>query len=509
MMLDIDKGKNPFKRRHWKLTGDGDLWYHLYLAIKAKCTRAIQFTWVKGHATEDHIAQGVTTRAHKIGNDAADQVADAGTDLHGTDLCKIACWLYHRSVAYTNFMKCVSHHIIEAYLIHRVLVERIARAETAAAERIDKRITYRPLSYGSRSHGYKLQPSCSLANFKSYVQANPKSTSVQDFLCELSVCDISHNCPRPITWIELYILYRLRGHVCLTHCDVEPAYAKPTPDTLIRDFKNCVRAVVKRSFVNMPHATLFKPAQAKRDAQIGVGILGNMACPSFNVVVTDVECKHIANALVLLSRDLNGKHVCAFIDGTYKVIPKVLALNGKAGWAPTAFKDCCVTTRHCSWPVLPSGGAGVRIKNTEFYQCALCHKVEPNTCSAFQYSDLDARHICFHCKKASSVIDWTCSCGDRWFLCHRHCKSPSACTTSSRHGVAKQQTASSSSTSRKRTLDEVSSPSYEQLLEQDLRKEERRAKPRQASAITLCDSADIPPVRPSMLPPSLRRRFNL
>ena len=114
-----------------------------------------------------------------------------------------------------------------------------------------------------------------------------------------------------------------------------------------------------------------------------------MACPSFNVVVTDVECKHIANALVLLSRDLNGKHVCAFIDGTYKVIPKVLALNGQAGWAPTAFKDCCVTTRNCSWPVLPFGGAGVRIKNIEFYQCALCHKVEPNTCSDSQYRVLD------------------------------------------------------------------------------------------------------------------------
>ena len=105
IMLDIDKGESPLKHRHWKLDGDGDLWYYLYLASEAKDTKGIEFTWVKGHATEEHIIQGVTTWAHKIGNDIADQVVDAGTDLHGTDLCNIACPLFHRSVARTNCMK--------------------------------------------------------------------------------------------------------------------------------------------------------------------------------------------------------------------------------------------------------------------------------------------------------------------------------------------------------------------------------------------------------------------
>ncbi len=355
--------------------------------------------------------------------------------------------------------------------------------EKATGAATDRRTAYSKLSYGDPAIAFPLQPSCSLENFSSFLVDRPLAADVQTFLSELRVTEVNQRCPRPITWVELYSLYRIRGYACLTaHQDVQ-AYAKPNPDKLIRDFKNTVRGVVGRVFIETPHAALFRPAKGKRDEQLGVGILGILSAPSFNAVLTDVECAKVARALILLSRDLSEKHIQSYMCDHYKVLPKVLALNGKAGWAPTAFKDCCVQTKHCSWPALPHLGDEVQAKDTGFYQCALCRKVEPNTCRSFQYRDLDAKHKCSHCKKASPVNYWTCSCGLRWFMCPRHRKDLSSCTNLPQLGVAKQQTSSSSSTTRKRSHAEVSSSSLQEMLEQDLRREDRRAKPRQATWI--------------------------
>ena len=136
---------------------------------------------------------------------------------------------------------------------------------------------------------------------------------------------------------------------------------------------------------------------------------------------------------------------------------------------------------------MPLLGNGAQTSDTGFDQCASCRKVEPNICRDFQYSDLDVRHKCFHCRKASPVNNWTCCCDLKWFLCPRHCKDPGSCTTSSQQSVVKQQTSSCSSASRKRLHAEASSSDMQEMLEQDLRREHRRAMPRQATVITLSD----------------------
>ena len=45
----------------WMVHSDGDFWHHFEQAIIAKGPRAVELTWVKGHATKDHIDRGITT----------------------------------------------------------------------------------------------------------------------------------------------------------------------------------------------------------------------------------------------------------------------------------------------------------------------------------------------------------------------------------------------------------------------------------------------------------------
>ena len=66
----------------------------------------------------------------EVGNDKADNTADIGAKLHGADMMTIARCMHKRHSAYQNFMVDVSHHIIEAYLLHRALLEKKSKLQS-------------------------------------------------------------------------------------------------------------------------------------------------------------------------------------------------------------------------------------------------------------------------------------------------------------------------------------------------------------------------------------------
>ncbi len=62
LLNNLRKGVD--KQPTWKCISDGDLREHFYLAAKSKGPRSIHLTWTKGHATDKHVAEGITTSAH-------------------------------------------------------------------------------------------------------------------------------------------------------------------------------------------------------------------------------------------------------------------------------------------------------------------------------------------------------------------------------------------------------------------------------------------------------------
>ena len=100
------------------------MWEQFYNNIIFKGINAVKLTWVKGHAKQVHIDKGLSDEVKKAGNDKADLVADIGARLHGKDIIQIASCLQTRHVKYSSFMRDVGTHIVEAYLIHRQLVDR-------------------------------------------------------------------------------------------------------------------------------------------------------------------------------------------------------------------------------------------------------------------------------------------------------------------------------------------------------------------------------------------------
>ena len=471
--------------------------------MKAKGVHAVKLTWVKGHATQEDVDDGRSSHLNRLGNSVADQVADIATSLHGVDVVRIAGWMHQRYVSYVNFMKLVSQHIIEAYFIHRSLVNSSYQLERHALDLADRGTYYECLSYPEIAVTRKLSPCAGLCNFASFCEKHPRAVQVQEFLAGIFLAPTSGGQSRAITWIELYVLYRIRGFDKITNDPTRIAMARANPDKLLRDFKTLLRGVVSRVLAGGGDLALFRPGPVAKDVLRGLGILGPAANLSFNVHVGTDEKNAIAKALVRLSRHVTVQHLEDYIARRRKLVPKVLALNGKAGWDSTITTLSHAHTTGPDWDAAAPGTSAPQA-GTQFYECKSCNKVEPSTCKEFQYHDLDLRRKCFHCKKHSEVKEWRCSCGVRWYLCPTHRKDSQVIPTSPHsHVQAKWQ--ASSSDSRKRKA-EVDTSDFEVLLEEDLRRERKRVAVTPARIITLGDVV-LSSQGPTKLGPILSRRF--
>ena len=446
--------------------------------------------------------KGITTIADMIGNDRADSTADEATALYGADLLNIASWYHDRAKAYTSFMRKVSHHIVEAYIIHRQLIDNAADAPDAQAGG-DRGSAYTPLVYPTPAKCRKLVHHASVSNHAKFVNDTKHARRIEHFLKELCVCP-AHCDIRPISWIELYVLYVTRG--CETSDIPESlAFARPTPDKLIRDFKNCTRAVVARTLSEKGDAKLFRPATKTRDQLLGVCISGQNPSPMFNVCVSEAEADVIARALVNLSRKASAKNIDKFMRNGRMFIPRLLTLNGNSDWASTIKCLSPPISVEMLWTPAPVSGVG-SAKHVAFYGCEHCDRVEASSCDSFQYDDFDKHIRCnnMRCKRITKVRDWSCACGEPWFACTQHAKHVVQHSLPPQsHGQVTGRTADSKPSLKKapRTAHE-----YRELSQEDLRKSSKR--PRADSVVTLGDLAELPQ-RPVKLGAILSKRFRI
>jgi ribonuclease HI len=157
---DVREGRT-FKR-HWHLTADGDLWEHFHQIVIAKRPQAIRISWVKGHATEQQVADCIITMEQRQGNHQADAAADEGVKLHGETAVDFARNYSRRHGAYKKFYLQVTKHIIEGYLIHRELLRIRDAKQQKQQDQASVFHHYVPLWYPETAVATPLHFSCSI-----------------------------------------------------------------------------------------------------------------------------------------------------------------------------------------------------------------------------------------------------------------------------------------------------------------------------------------------------------
>jgi len=316
----------------------------------------------------------------------------------------------------------VSRHIVEAYFIHRALTNVHELKEKEATKHIDKRVMYQALTYPNKEDTHKLNFTGSMSEFSSCSKKYKKSLEIEHFLRNCDFAPSSNtNSTRPITWAELYVVYRGRGHNKIIDDPKNKGAARATAYQQIQAFTNNIKAVSSRILQDSDDSGLIKACTSCNDSHIGLGIKGKHASISCNIYLTNEERLNVAKRITLLARNLSNKYINEFIYDNKPIHPIDLKLNGRAAWDssnPILTKAYDANTPEENALNISEEGPPV----TSFFECRHCGAYEFSSHPAFQFKDLDKRQKCHECKKCIAVRYWNCRCGSKWYQCPRHRK---------------------------------------------------------------------------------------
>jgi ribonuclease HI len=483
-------------KQHWALQSDGDLWEYFYKAVVAKGPNAMRISWVKGHATDAHVAQGITTQANLEGNDMADAIADQGYEMHGERVVHFADLYSKRRHFYSLFYRKVVHHIIEGYLIHKELL-RIKDAKEGQATQNLLEVTHTPLGYADQQLSQLLVMNTSIKCYPKVIKKTPNIIYVQDFLSKVSLQPLQDSSQRGITWIELYILYRIRGFPNVIQDKAATHRPGITIEKQFKHFKTAVKQVLDKSNMSESQRELFKPVKITKDNLKQVALSGKHPAVLCNVVLEPEEKVHMAKKLLLLGKHCTKKQLADFLELSGKLKPLPIQLKGKRKWdelLPLVLQHEVPTFHEEDFSHLD------RSILTQVH-CPTC-KTSNTRMHSFNKMNLETLVKCKSCSRSAQSQNWLCPCANRWHMCPRHMLDQTTAPCVHKRQKTNNKTA-------KRPV-----VSLGQMLDAELERESKQARKHfevgmllDETIIELEPSSNIS-LRPGMLPSSLRERFS-
>ena len=337
------------------------------------------------------------------------------------------------------------------------------------------------------------------------------------FLNSIKVQRIDSNM-RGITWLEMYILYKLRGYKQPIDDPTCVGHARATADKQLVAFKNLVRAVSSKLYLKEKGKSMFTPAVVVNENLKGIGILGKQHGPSFNIYITKEEQKQIAKHLHRLNHTINKVKLEAVVLGEAKFVPRKLNMRGGADWNSEIkpLKEPWICDQDKWNRDIEYGIQNYKNKEVVFLQCNRCKCYEPDYSINLDIYDVEKGIKCTHCKKTSPSHQWKCICGINWFICdkHRWC-TKSVTRTRKEESENKKSDKELTKSSKKQKTGNASIPeimaSYKELLKEDLVNEEKRLRQlgNKAKGEVVLGTSKPQAKRPRLLGPILDARFPL
>ena len=374
-------------------------------------------------------------------------------------------------------------HIVEAHMIHRELV----RIEEAKADKMlveySSRWIYTPLDYVRNQQIRKIDFTSSITMFAKACAQDESIIKVEDFLKTLFIRGSELEVVRPITWIELYVLYRITGNA-------KPLNEKPgngekfrqaVPlDLQVKHFKTQVRRIADRALMGGRDEQSFRPQSIIGPNLQNVGFEGKHPAVGFNVCINSSAQRQINKALILLGRTISQDKVNQILNQKDAKPSKLVKLSFKAkvGWDSrldgtifsTAPEEGAMFEQ-----ILAHAYTSDSKRLMHVVQCPMCNKQSPSQQYKFQYRDLDTKIKCIECHKLTPLKAWTCNCGVLWHTCKVHTCTENVEPTMKSQTLSKSriEKAGAENASSKRLR---CNALFEEILDDDLRSEAKQAK---------------------------------
>jgi hypothetical protein len=282
----------------WDLIPNGDLWKLFFDHARTKGLHSLRATWVKGHATQQHVRDGVTTEHNKNMNHTADGLADDGVGSYTSNLQPLAQVYCHRQHIYGKIICAIQTHIVCVHMFFKQL-------------RDDK--TKELWSLSGQSHTFSATlPSYSSLHCSRQVTVHivPTSCVAGNVSRFRQVCNfMSQLCLAPLrgksgdmtlpehgtSWIELFILFELMGGD--DGCEYSPAQPRPNFRQALILFRRIMAHAIQ---VCLRHGDkdLFAPAKVQLCRLKCVGIDKFVPCINACLHIEAVSHTMLLKALV-------------------------------------------------------------------------------------------------------------------------------------------------------------------------------------------------------------------
>ena len=424
----ILNGEDLTFRRPWGLQKDGDLWKLFHDLAHAKGLSSIHITWVKGHAKQHHIDQGLLTADDADGNDKADTLASLGINEHMDGLQHLANYYRAKQIVLqklTTRIHNMFHRVLTKEHELRTAMEIQAEKDRKQADKTAKPTTTLPHKHPAppTEEGQQLNLG-KLTTDKPDAQATKRQCQVKAFLENTTWkhTTLGHN---GTSWTELFALYQCLGG----NAETEPSTTElATTTSLNKQLATFTRDVKAMAATLMqPHdRMLFNAARNKNKRLENYGITNHIPCINAHICLDNHMNTTLHEALAHITKDLNTKTTKLLHNGALQVTNQKLRKGRPPPWPNTGQRLEVIAEAYAKWKeslATESSATNEEASTTSVetlsLQCATCRM--PTSIRHKPLTGLTWKQTaCSKCRSTKKASNWLCLCGELWHHCQQH-----------------------------------------------------------------------------------------
>ena len=314
----------------WQGRENEDLWEVLWRIVKSRPNFATKVKWTKGHATQDHIDDGLTTKQEAANNDMADRAADEGRLQHKEELRAIE----EARADYEELINTLRVYMLLTIkkrmdIMGEENVEEVLAQKTSARE-----VPFRglpPPREGPSKNFVQIEGQ----GVKYFYRATSKTRSaMKRFLLGIKYRPGDSGSKQGVTWLELGLLFEFRTGIPMPrrwppgHTNAEILHGKgPAIGQHVDAFRQGILEAIKTT-VNNDDRHQFKPVTRPNVRLHGLGVMNVMAGVRMEPELTKGERENLEDAILKL-RGLSAEGAQAVREGRRSLLLQRFRVRGE------------------------------------------------------------------------------------------------------------------------------------------------------------------------------------
>ena len=422
----------------WSLIPNGDLWKLFFEHARIKGLHSLRATWVKGHATDKHVSDGIISEHNKFMNHVADGLADDGVSLYTSNLQPLAQAYSFRQYIYGRIIVAIQQFIVTVHLWAK------ERRECANKE---------VWTLNNQSHHFNAQLPCySTLLCSRHVKVNVLPSSCVagslsmfhqccNFLSKLRFAPLrgkSRDMSLPeqgTSWIELFILYELYGGG--DGCMYSAAQPRPNLRQALLEFKR-ILSHIGHVCLRKGDRDFLAPAKVQICRLKPVGVDNFVPCINSCIHIEEEYKTLLLKALVSIRSRAATREVqqTAMVCDTplaaqHRVTKGRMSYRGIPPWRSVQFTK--FHQGRFTLSDLPPPRTSTSVKPHVFK--LLCRSCEaPKNVANFTLLNKGKWHplVCQTCALRCTARLWKCECKLPWTACQLHAELGFLCQAATR-----------------------------------------------------------------------------